>query len=113
MFELHKCVDINIWPKIDKKNVLDEIKLAVQINGKTRDVIKIKSDLDQNKVDQIIKNNSKATKFLINKKVKKLFLLRIKSLTILLRIMKKIYIFLILLAFFTFGKGFKVINKSN
>ena len=76
--ELHKCVDINIWPKIDKKNVLDEIKLAVQINGKTRDVIKIKSDLDQNKVDQIIKNNSKATKFLINKKVKKIVFVKNK-----------------------------------
>ena len=72
-----KCVDINIWPKIDK-NVLDEIKLAVQINGKTRDVIKIKSDLDQNKVDQIIKNNSKATKFLINKKVKKIVFVKNK-----------------------------------
>ena len=35
------------WPKIDKKNIFDEIKLAVQINGKTRDVINIKKDMDE------------------------------------------------------------------
>ena len=42
MFRIIKCKDVNNWPKIDKKNILEEIKLAVQINGKTRDIIKLK-----------------------------------------------------------------------
>ena len=34
--EFLNCVDFNDWPKIDRKNILNEISLAVQINGKTK-----------------------------------------------------------------------------
>ena len=44
--ELMKSSDYNKWPEIDKKNILREIKLAVQINGKTRDIISIDKDLN-------------------------------------------------------------------
>ena len=41
--EIHKIKDKNKWPSIDKKLILEEkIKLAVQINGKTRDLLKLK-----------------------------------------------------------------------
>ena len=40
--ELMNCKTVNIWPKIDKKNISNNVKLAVQINGKTRDIINIK-----------------------------------------------------------------------
>ena len=43
--ELFNCKTINTWPVIDKDNVSNEIKLAVQINGKTRDIINIKKAL--------------------------------------------------------------------
>ena len=33
-----KCKNKNKWPEI-KKNLQNEIKFAVQINGKTRDII--------------------------------------------------------------------------
>ena len=32
--EFLNCKTVNNWPDIDKQNVLDEIKMAVQVNGK-------------------------------------------------------------------------------
>ena len=34
--KLFECQTVNSWPKIDKSNVLDEVNLAVQINGKNK-----------------------------------------------------------------------------
>ena len=45
--DLLNCKDKNKWPKINKTNVKNEIKIVVQINGKTRDIIKIKKDLEE------------------------------------------------------------------
>ncbi len=69
--ELLDCKSINKWPEIDKKNLKEEIKMAVQINGKTRDILTIKKDLVENEINSIIQNSSKAKKFLENKKVVK------------------------------------------
>ena len=71
--ELFKCKTVNSWPVIEG-NLQDEIKFAVQINGKTRDVITIKKDTTEKEVDEIIKNNSKAKKYFENQKItKKIF----------------------------------------
>ena len=51
--ELLNCKNVNEWPKIDK-NIIEEIKLAVQVNGKTRDIINIKADMEENDVFQTI-----------------------------------------------------------
>tara|TARA_B100000963_G_scaffold51371_1_gene39504 strand:- start:1253 stop:3775 length:2523 start_codon:yes stop_codon:yes gene_type:complete len=69
--ELFKCKSFEEWPKIDRKNILDEIPLAVQINGKTKDVINIKRDLDEKSINKIIYENSKAKKHLDQKKILK------------------------------------------
>ena len=72
--ELFKCQTVNSWPKIDKSNVLDEVNLAVQINGKTRDIIKVKSNLVEKEINKIILKNSKAKKYLgSNKVIKTIF----------------------------------------
>ena len=71
----HECLEFfghkefNTWPKLDTKSILNEISLAVQINGKTRDVIRIKKDLDKESINQIINKDSKAKKYLENNKV--------------------------------------------
>ena len=57
--ELLKCETTNNWPEI-KNNFTKEIKIAVQINGKTRDVINISSDMGQEQVNKWIEKNSKA-----------------------------------------------------
>ena len=68
--ELLKCKNVESWPNIES-NIIEELSLAVQINGKTRDVIKIKKDLLEKEVSQIISKSSKANKYLENKKVVK------------------------------------------
>ncbi len=71
--ELFKCKTIDNWPIIEG-NLQNEIKFAVQINGKTRDIITIKKDATEKEVDEIIKNNSKAKKYFENQKItKKIF----------------------------------------
>ena len=77
--ELLKCSSANKWPKIDKENVLNEMKLAVQINGKTRDVITIKKDLSEKDVIKIIHNShTKAKKYLEDKKIIKTIFIKNK-----------------------------------
>ena len=66
--EILKCKTIDKWPVI-KSDVLEHIKFAVQINGKTRDVISLKKDTNENEIIKIVQSNSKANKFLQNKKI--------------------------------------------
>ena len=59
----HECLeqlgekDINVWPETETKVGLDEkIKIAIQINGKTKEVIEIKKNLDEkNVINETIK----------------------------------------------------------
>ncbi|MAW17481.1 MAG: leucine--tRNA ligase [Candidatus Pelagibacter sp. TMED272] len=66
------CREINDWPEINS-SFLDKIKIAlvVQVNGKTRDVIKVNKNLEEREVNKLITNTSKAYKHLADKKVKK------------------------------------------
>ena len=66
--EMFKCESANTWPKIEK-DTIEEIKLAIQVNGKTRDIINIKKNLIEKEITQIIKRDSKAKKYLENKKI--------------------------------------------
>jgi leucyl-tRNA synthetase len=63
-----KCTTKNKWPSI-KKGVVEELRFAVQINGKTRDIITVKKDSKQDQIEQIIKKSSKAFKFIKDKKI--------------------------------------------
>ena len=69
--ELFNCNTTDKWPIIDKKNISMNIKLAVQINGKTRDVISIQKDLDQKDINIFILKQSKAKKYLENNEILK------------------------------------------
>ena len=62
--ELFKCDTTDKWPIIDKRNVLNEVKLAVQINGKTRGVIETKADLKEKDILENIKNNQKINNYI-------------------------------------------------
>ena len=45
------CKDVNKWPKINEKVLTNlKIKIVVQINGKTRDVIVIEKDFEKKKL---------------------------------------------------------------
>tara|TARA_B100001063_G_C16693850_1_gene518596 strand:- start:15 stop:1247 length:1233 start_codon:yes stop_codon:yes gene_type:complete len=62
------CKSINKWPEI-KSEDLGEIKFAIQVNGKTRDIISVKNDITQQEVNEIVNENSKAKKFIENRQI--------------------------------------------
>ena len=64
--ELHNENIDNKWP-IVKDSILEEINLVIQINGKTRDIIQIKKDIDEEKVNLTILKVSKAKKYILKK----------------------------------------------
>ena len=63
-----KCKNTNKWPKINASQN-EKVKFAVQINGKTRDIISVSKNLEEEQVKRKIEENSKANKFLKNKKI--------------------------------------------
>ena len=66
--EILKSTSSDRWPEI-KSDMTEEIKFAVQVNGKTRDILTINKNLDQDEINKIITNKSKAKKFIENKQV--------------------------------------------
>ncbi len=61
-----------IWPNINK-NVLikDKVNFVIQINGKTRGVLNLKTNTDEKRVLEEIKNDKKMKNYIDNKTVKK------------------------------------------
>ncbi len=73
--ELFNCKTSNVWPEI-KKDTLENVKVAVQINGKTRDIIQIDKDLLEEEVKQFVLENSKANKHLDKRKISKIIFVK-------------------------------------
>ena len=71
--ELFNCKTIDKWPKIDKKNILNETKIAVQINGKTRDIITVKKDFEEKELNNSLLNILKQKNILKKKILKTIF----------------------------------------
>ena len=74
----HECLEqlgekkINTWPEIDNKLNLDQkINIAIQINGKTREIIEIKKDSDEKTVIDETKKVKKINEYLNKSEIKK------------------------------------------
>jgi len=65
------CKKIDEWPIIEK-NTVETIKIGIQINGKTKDVMTIKKDLEENDVNEIVLKKSKVNKIIKNGKILKI-----------------------------------------
>ena len=75
----HECLeqlgvkDVSTWPEVDGTLILnDKIKIAIQINGKTREIIEVRKDLAEENViseinDQLIKKKIHKIVFVKNK----------------------------------------------
>ena len=81
----HECLEqlgvknIYVWPKVDSSLISEEkIKIAIQINGKTKEIIEVKKDLKEENIvnetkkikkikDQLEKNEIKKIIFVKNK----------------------------------------------
>ncbi len=72
-----KCKTTNIWPKIER-NLLTEINIAVQINGKTRDILSVKKNTSEKDINRMIMEKSKAKKYVENKKINKIIFVQNK-----------------------------------
>jgi leucyl-tRNA synthetase len=60
------------WPKADKKYLLEEeITIAIQVNGKLRDTIKVKAGTSEKEVIEAAKSSANAKKYLAKNKIKK------------------------------------------
>ena len=57
------------WPKT--KNVVEEsiIKMPVQINGKTRDILEVEKDLSEQSILKIVLKSTKIKKYTENKEI--------------------------------------------
>ena len=95
MLRTFKCEITDDWPKIEK-NKLMNIDFAVQVNGKTRDIIQIKEGLTEKQVNESVMQKSKAKKYLENKKIVKTIFVSNKIINYILEIHDKIFIFLVL-----------------
>jgi leucyl-tRNA synthetase len=82
--EMLKNKEQNNWPKIDK-NVFDEIKLPIQINGKTREIIIIKKDLELSDCEIKVKESDKLKKFFDGKKIFKTIFVKNKIINYLIK----------------------------
>ena len=63
------CICEN-WSAEDVRKKI-KLKLAIQINGKTREIIEVEENASKDKVLEIVMNNSKIKKNLLDKKVKR------------------------------------------
>ena len=60
------------WPKISKEDLIEEdISFVVQINGKKRAILKVKRDVIEKEILEIIKLNLEVKKFLKDQIIKK------------------------------------------
>ena len=82
--EILDCKNTDNWPEINE-DVFDEIKLPIQINGKTRDVIVIKKDLDLKDCEKKISESKKIKRYLDGKKVFKTIFVKNKIINYLIK----------------------------
>ena len=61
-----------IWPSYDEKLVIDEkIDFVIQINGKKRGILKVKRDIDESSLLNLVKENENLKKYIETKVIKK------------------------------------------
>ncbi len=73
----------NNWPKIDEKLMeKEEVDIIVQINGKVRDIVKLKKGLSEKDLKDIVLKKDKVKKWVKEKEVKKVIFVQDKLINI-------------------------------
>ena len=84
--EQHGEKNPDIWPEIDKTKLLSEkVTIAIQINGKTKEVVKVKKDLDEKNVINETKKIKKIKENLMNKEIIKIIFVKNKIINYLIK----------------------------
>ena len=76
--------EITKWPEINKI-IEEEISIAVQINGKTREIVNIKKDQDLKDFEKEIINSKKVKKYINGKKIFKTIFVKNKIVNYLIK----------------------------
>ena len=80
-----KCIDMAInqsWPKSDKIKRKKRCKIAIQINGKTREVIEFDVGVNEYQVKKIACEHTKISKIIDSKKIKRAIFVQDKILNL-------------------------------
>ena len=64
------------WPEVHKEIVLNEVKIAVQINGKTKIVVEVEKDIDEDKLKKHLVDKTKYGKTINTSEIKKIIFIR-------------------------------------
>ena len=83
--ELLKCENPDKWPVIDRNNVKNTINFAIQVNGKTRDIIVVNKDTDEGEILELILKESKAKKYIEKQKIIKTIFVKNKIINYILK----------------------------
>ena len=79
-----KSKKLEEWPEINE-NIFDEIKLPIQINGKTREILIVKKDLRLSECEEKVKESAKLKKFFDGKKIFKTIFVKNKIINYLIK----------------------------
>ena len=65
-------VHAQVWPKFDKKLVVEDMfDLVIQINGKVRDVVRVQKGISENEAMQHVIASEKIKKFIEGSEIRK------------------------------------------
>jgi leucyl-tRNA synthetase len=65
-------IHLSEWPKWDKKKIIEEeVKIAVQVNGKVRAEIMVSKDMTEENIKKIALENKSILTWILNKEIKK------------------------------------------
>jgi leucyl-tRNA synthetase len=74
------------WPEIDKSTTIKKkIRIAIQVNGKTREILEVEKDINENELTNECKKNTKITKNLYGKEVIKTIFIKNRILNFLIK----------------------------
>ena len=89
----HECLEllgtnnVSKWPAVDKKLIdKEKIKIAVQLNGRTKTILEVEKNIIQNDVVEICKKNVKMSRNLANSKIKKTIFVKNKIINFIIEI---------------------------
>ncbi|MFH2136572.1 MAG: leucine--tRNA ligase [Patescibacteria group bacterium] len=72
-----KSIHLADWPKYDPKLIVEEeIDLIIQINGKVRDTIRVKSDISEEEARKVATESEKVKKWIEGQKIKKIIFVK-------------------------------------
>jgi leucyl-tRNA synthetase len=74
------------WPIAEKKFLISkEIDMVIQINGKKRSIINCKTEITEDSLIKLIKDNKKLDKFIKNKKIVRSIFIKNKLINLIIK----------------------------